>query len=304
MRVINGSSSMIFEASTLKIDSGAGTDSASITARNNTDGDFFAVTSGGGIGGVKIGTSFTKDANSVLHTQGGDVKFQGLTDDKLFFLKHGTDNVGIGTITPVADSKLHVVGKTVINAVGVTDTLTLGNETVGALRAGIVFNNAQAVPSKIYDRSDGSNNKGLTLQSRDNIFEFIDNTGITTAAEIHVGRLNYVRNISGSLLSKLIIQGATTPNDADDGILFQTADAANAMQDRFNIQADATNVKAYFTNITGLYVGGTGTPTSMVTVNGDIETTGAGEGVIVLDDTNGTRYRIYMSNGVLTTQLA
>ena len=47
-----------------------------------------------------------------------------------------------------------------------------------------------------------------------------------------------------------------------------------------------------------------GSITSKLTVNGDLETLGNGNGVIVADAVTGTRYRIFMNNGVLTTQLA
>jgi len=48
---------------------------------------------------------------------------------------------------------------------------------------------------------------------------------------------------------------------------------------------------------------GTLTPTSLVTVNGDVETLGSFNGLVVLDRTNGNRYRIYTDNGVLNTEL-
>lgn len=50
---------------------------------------------------------------------------------------------------------------------------------------------------------------------------------------------------------------------------------------------------------------GAATGASKLTIaTGDVETVVAGKGLIVLDDTNGLRYRIYMSNGVLSSQLA
>ena len=48
---------------------------------------------------------------------------------------------------------------------------------------------------------------------------------------------------------------------------------------------------------------GTLNPTSMLTVNGDIETLGNTNGLIVLDRTDGNRYRIYTDGGVLNTEL-
>lgn len=45
------------------------------------------------------------------------------------------------------------------------------------------------------------------------------------------------------------------------------------------------------------------TPTSMLTVNGDVETLTNSKGFVVLDRTNGNRYRIYTDNGILYTEL-
>lgn len=48
----------------------------------------------------------------------------------------------------------------------------------------------------------------------------------------------------------------------------------------------------------------TNAPTSILSVNGDIETLTSTQGVIVKDRTNGNRYRIYTDGGVLNTELA
>lgn len=202
--------------------------------------------------------------------------------------------VGSGRIATLTDSITFTGGQTILNFDDSFDTLILGNDSVGNKRAGLIFNSDYLVPSRIYDRSDGTHNKGLTLQSRDNVFEFISAVGSTAAAEIHAGVITKVRTISGEVTRRLDIQGATTPNDADDGVKIWTANASNVMVERFNIQADASDVKAYFDNITGLYVGGTGTPTSMLTVNGDVEALGSTEGFVTEDRLGGgNRCRIY-----------
>lgn len=53
-----------------------------------------------------------------------------------------------------------------------------------------------------------------------------------------------------------------------------------------------------------LLVGSGAGTNSKINVNGDTEMYGNGNGIIVADATTGTRYRIYMDNGVLSSQLA
>jgi len=181
------------------------------------------------------------------------------------------------------------------------ECLVLGASTN---KGGIAFNTGYGTYSKIYDRNDGTHNLGLSLQSRTSVFEFISNTGVTINAKILVGEISSLRTITGDLVTPLIIQGASTPNDANDGVRFQTADSLNAMYDRLQIEAD--NIlpalpKAYFSAISGLGINTTAI-SSALTVNGDIETLTNTKGFVVLDRTNATRYRIYTDNGVLYTE--
>jgi hypothetical protein len=138
---------------------------------------------------------------------------------------------------------------TLSNPSDIERNLILG---IGTTKGGIEFNSGNALSSKIYDRNDGTHNKGLSLQSRDNVFEFIDNSGATTTAELQVGKLSQVRSIQGWSIATLVIQGAYTPNDVTDGIRFETANASNVYEPRFEIEADSSNVNAYFTNISNL----------------------------------------------------
>lgn len=50
-------------------------------------------------------------------------------------------------------------------------------------------------------------------------------------------------------------------------------------------------------------IGNITTPTSILTVDGDVETLNNTDGLIVLDRTDGNRYRIYTDGGVLQTEL-
>ena len=235
-----------------------------------------------------------------------------LTDTLSFLGGHtifGGDSNLIGTIA-----------LTIQNLAG-TDNLTVGNSGIITLpniqqnqeclvlgastnKGGIAFNTGYGTYSKIYDRNDGTHNLGLSLQSRTSVFEFISNTGVTINAKILVGEISSLRTITGDLVTPLIIQGASTPNDANDGVRFQTADSLNAMYDRLQIEAD--NIlpalpKAYFSAISGLGINTTAI-SSALTVNGDIETLTNTKGFVVLDRTNATRYRIYTDNGVLYTE--
>jgi len=59
-----------------------------------------------------------------------------------------------------------------------------------------------------------------------------------------------------------------------------------------------TNFVSYINN-GGKFGVGTASPTSTITANGDVETLGNGNGIIVADATTGTRYRIYVDNGTI-----
>ena len=132
---------------------------------------------------------------------------------------------------------------------GGVDALVIGE---GVTRGGIVFNAGNANNSTIYDRHDGTFTNGLTLKSRNNIFQFLGSSDSTINANIQAGTFSKVREISGESYHPLVIQGSVLSNDVNDGLHFKTADASNVMQSRFEIQADSSNVNAYFINISNL----------------------------------------------------
>ena len=95
------------------------------------------------------------------------------------------------------------------------DTLTIGNSTS---KGGIIFNSGYGNPSTIYDRNDGTHSKGMTLQSRDNNFEFISSSGGTGDANIQVGEISKARTITGDVVRPLILRGGETFNDITNNI--------------------------------------------------------------------------------------
>lgn len=187
--------------------------------------------------------------NTFTHT-GGDYIIEGAVELELFKIDFSLDTVNIS-------GGFNVNGPTVLNEDDTIDTLIIGNDSVGNLRAGIIFNSDYVTPSRIYDRSDGTHNKGMTLQSRDDIFEFINAGGVTNTAQIQIGEITQLRFLKGTTNAPLIIQGASTPNDAGDGVSIETADNINVMTERFKIEGDAEDVKAYLNNVSGFVIGST-----------------------------------------------
>lgn len=187
--------------------------------------------------------------NTFTHT-GGDYLIEGAVELELFKIDFSLDTVNI-------TGGFNVEGPTVLNDDDSIDTLTIGNDSVGNIRAGILFNSDYATSSRIYDRSDGTHNKGLTFQSRNDLFEFINEAGATNTAEIQIGEVTQLRFLRGTTNVPLRIQGASAPNDSGDGVIIETADDSNVMTERFKIEADAEDVKAYLNNIAGFVIGST-----------------------------------------------
>jgi len=193
--------------------------------------------------------------NALIKSDGSDVSLllqNSLSQNRAVINYDSTLNTGeislsnpSGEFFNASDDKI-----TFASLSGGIDTLTLGN---ASSRAGMVFNSGYANPTRIYDRLDGTNNFGLTFQSRDDIFEFIGGSSFSSNnANIRVGIISEVRTIKGVPVSPLVIQGATAPNDANDGIRFETADDTNTMVERFQIEADSADVNATFKNINNL----------------------------------------------------
>lgn len=81
------------------------------------------------------------DPTSLLHTKGGDVKFEGATDANLFFLDESTNQLAIGS-TPYANVKASIT-----NTEGVSHSfLVLNQATIsefGVMETGVVYMNFQ-----------------------------------------------------------------------------------------------------------------------------------------------------------------
>jgi len=139
---------------------------------------------------------------------------------------------------------------TLANPFNLQSNLILGTST---FKGGITFNSGNgALSSTIYDRDDGTHNQGLTLRSRNNVFEFLDSSNSTGTAELRTGVLSKVRSISGDVIRPLIINGGVSANDVTDGIIMNTVDNLNVQTQRLQIEAMAGVVNAYFSNINGL----------------------------------------------------
>lgn len=190
-----------------------------------------------------------------LESTGGNVNFvlESSVANKRVNLKHN-DSLDSGEITLSNSAGDYFIASddkiTMASLSGGIDTLTLGS---ASSKAGMVFNAGYANPTRIYDRLDGTNNFGLTFQSRDDIFEFIGGASFSSNnANIRVGIISEVRTIKGVPVSPLVIQGGTAPNDNRDGIRFETGDDVNTMVERFEIESDSADVNAWFKNINNL----------------------------------------------------
>jgi hypothetical protein len=164
--------------------------------------------------------------------------------------------------------------------------LVIGTATVGAKRAGIEFNSGYgggSASSYIQDRSDGTYNDGMTLNSRDGIFQFL-NAGVP-GATLLASEIEKLANLRADAYNALKLHGAYIPNGVDDGIEMHTSDIGNISARRFSVQADsAGDPNAFFENIAGLGVG-TPSPTAMLHVKGAGATSATTS--ILIEDTAG-----------------
>lgn len=145
----------------------------------------------------------------------------------------------------------------------------IGTSAAATKRAGIQFNSGYgggSASSYIQDRSDGTYNNGMTLNSRDGIFQFL-NAGATSATLL-ASEIEKLVNLRASAYTSLKLHGAYIPNGVDDGIEMYTSDIASVSARRFSIQADSSgDPNAFFENIAGLGVGAP-VPTARLHVKG------------------------------------
>ncbi len=177
-------------------------------------------------------------------------------------------NASTPTLQQVTDQ-----GATTTNDITISGDLTASADiSLPTNASSIRFNDAE-----LHGRTGGSY-PGLSISSGDSsnarIWLRDTNAGTSpvTMSFIGLGKVTGVQTIESQGNYPLIIRGGAGPNDANDGIQLFTGDASNVYQQRFAIEADGTNVDAYFHNINGLGINDT-TPTAMLDVNGNINTT-------------------------------
>ena len=107
--------------------------------------------------------------------------------------------------------------------------------------------------------------------------------------------------------ANLVNLNASTKNTTQsDGTLVttsaNTAAVASGLGDL--IEGASTNLFVADYSADNVIIGAATGASKLTVATGDVETVVAGNGLIVLDASNGTRYRIYMDGGVLSSQLA
>jgi hypothetical protein len=209
-------------------------------------------------------------------------------------IKQNTLNVGIGTTSPTA--RLNVVG---------TSLFTNGDFTIkGASGTTDLFFVDESAETISILGADSSTKFVVKNAANDNVFQVNTSTQSITS---NIGGNQWLRlsypfdawfNPQGAtngfrfgttsnlgLNSKITVKGATSTRAAH----FQNGNGTS------DTVIEDTNGRSYFGSFTGV---------SKVNIDGDVETINNGNGLIVADATTGTRYRIYVDNGVLSTQLA
>jgi len=158
--------------------------------------------------------------------------------------------------------------------VDITGNITSsGNIQMPTQNASIDFINGS-----ILSRTGGSY-PGIQLNSgatNNNIWFLAGNNesvgGSVTASFVSSGFLNNVGIVRAMSNTSLLLQGGPSPNDANDGVKIETADASNVYQSRFEVESDTDTVDAYFTNINGLGINKTTGITAAVDITGDLRT--------------------------------
>ena len=131
----------------------------------------------------------------------------------------------------------------------------------------------------IYGRSGGSY-PGLQIASGNGasnriwLLDQVNTSGPVTMSFVGLGRITNVQTLEPHQNHPLILRGGPAPNDGNDGVRIQSADASNVYIDRFQIESDSTNVDAYFHNINGLGINKTSGFVAELDVSGDINASG------------------------------
>ncbi len=177
-------------------------------------------------------------------------------------------------------------------------TVELGRETTDEIHVNGILKAEQAITASgdillpnshqfinfinnaaIYGRTSGDY-PGLQIASGDGpsariwLGDQVNTTGPVTASFMGLGKITGIQTIEPHPNHPLILRGGPTPNDGNDGVRIQSADASDVYIDRFQIESDSTNVDAYFHNINGLGINKTSGFVAELDVTGDINASG------------------------------
>lgn len=166
-------------------------------------------------------------------------------------------------------------GSTTTNGITVGELTSSGDILLPTNAATINFTNGAGIRGRFNGSYPGMQfYSGNTSTSK--IWFWKGTAGSLSAptASFNGGLVENVKTLKSSANIPLIIQGGNPSNGANDGIRFQTADASNAFQTRFEIESDGATSDAYFTNITGLGINKTSGFVAELDVSGDINASG------------------------------
>jgi len=279
--------------------------------------------------GVGIGT--TNPTGYRLLVKGGDVAFEGASLSNEFLFDYSANNLTIGA-GAAGTNKFNVIGGVNITGNVITPNQKLnisGNTTSGTYSTfsgavGAGAGTTQGLLLSITPLTGTYEHRNLSVSTITT--NAANNYGVYSVARNGSGQTAavYGRVVSesvGSSFGSIAIYG-TNQGGAGNAHYAGRFAVSSAGTNSWGVHSEATgvgtnNYAGYFkaTGATNNYAivvpsgggnsgFGTLTPASMVTANGDVETLGDGNGVIVADATTSTRYRIYVDNGVLSTQLA
>jgi hypothetical protein len=264
---------------------------------------------GNGINGNKF-TIFADGKVSIGQTvsNGAKLEVQAISNgtDKALAVRNNTNtadlfrvlgngNVGIGNVTPT--QKLEVVGtawaksRTQVGQSGIwdgTNQLTIdggGNTAVQLIEA----KNGAGTMFAVAPRGNGSFGSDYNGTAMLTVTTVSQNThNVQSGIKVLNDRLS---SVTVSRYGAYIETTGAGTTQSNIGLYVRAVNNTNA------------NYSIIVPSGGGNMGVGTLAPTSLVTVNGDVETLGSTDGYIVLDRTNGNKYRIYTDGGVLNTEL-
>jgi hypothetical protein len=225
----------------------------------------------------------------------------------------GAGNLGVGTNTPTG-GRVHIKSGSLENSLALEDSL--GTVWLNATDSKLLGVGA-GTPLKPLHVFGETQLDGHTFVPTSQVFFGAGNSLVGNA------RLRVDGVSGGSVVSFRSFTGTSLLTIDDDATMIINASHEDSTMNlgvtggnaKFRMRMKATDVYGIrhetfggaitLSTLADGTVGiGTGTTSSRLTVNGDVETTNNTNGFIVLDRTNGTRYRIYTDGGVLNTEAA